>query len=242
MSSEEQRSESAAKPAEVDDEPSTEATGAADVGDAGADSGADTGTEAVASVEDSTAREKKREKKAERDETLTKRLVFGSAALAAAAIIAAGVFGVLWWIAASGENAELANTRDDIVRVGTSAVQAFTELDYTKPDEYFDRSAAASTDELAKQINAGREANKKAMVEAKTTASTKVLDIAVAELNQHEGKASFLAAIQVTVTQGEKSSVKPMRVEVQMDRVEEDGEQVWKVSGISQVPVVGAAQ
>lgn len=238
MSSEEQRTESAAKPAEADDERSTEATGTADAG-ADADTETDTATEAVASVADDTVRE---EKKAKRDETLMKRLVFGSAALAAAAIIAAGIFGVLWWIAASDENAELANTREDIVRVGSSAVQAFTELDYTKPDEYFDRSAAVATQELANQINAGREANKKAMVEAKTTASTEVLDIAVAELNQHEGKASFLAAIRVEVTQGEKSSVKPMRVEVQMNRVEENGEQAWKVSGISQVPVVGAGQ
>ncbi|WP_116051028.1 hypothetical protein [Amycolatopsis palatopharyngis] len=218
MSSEEQRPESA-----KDVEP-----------DSGADGG--TGTAAEQAADEKSADE------VQRNETLMRRLVFGSAALATAAVIAAGVFGVLWWVAASDDNAALASTREDIVRVGSSAVQAFTELDYTKPDEYFDRSAAVSTPELAEQINAGREANKKAMVEAKTTATTKVLDLAVAELNEHEGKASFLAAIQVEVSQGDQSSVKPMRVEVQMNRIEEDGEQVWKVSGLSQVPVVGGAQ
>ncbi|SFB30766.1 Mce-associated membrane protein [Amycolatopsis marina] len=230
MSSEEQRTESAA---DVDE--------TADVEHVDDERSADTAEDGSGEAE-SNADGQQDAEKAARNETLKRRLVFGSAALAAASIIAAAVFGVLWWIAASDDDADLAQTREEIVRVGSSAVQAFTELDYTKPDEYFDRSAAAATGELAEQINAGREANKKAMVEAKTTASTKVLDLAVAELNEHEGKASFLAAIQVEVKQGEQSSVKAMRVEVQMTRVEEDGEQTWKVSGISQVPVVGAAQ
>ncbi|WP_232376374.1 hypothetical protein [Amycolatopsis aidingensis] len=177
-----------------------------------------------------------------RDDKLPKRLVFAAGALAVAALVTAGVFGVQWWSAAADDNIDLAQAREEVIRVGSSAVKAFTELDYNKPDQFFDRSVAVSTDELAEQINNARESNKKQMLEAKTVANTTVLDLAVDELNDHEGKARFLAAIQVEVTKGDQTSVKPMRIEVEMSRVDEGGDQVWKVSGISQVPVIGAGQ
>jgi Mce-associated membrane protein len=230
MSSDEQRTESAADAAEVNDERVTEDNGAED--SVTTEDDGDGGYGDPDSVRD----------KPVRDEKLMKRLVVGSAALAVAAVLSAGLFGVLWWVAAADDKAELAMARDDVTRVGTGAVQAFTELDYTQPDKFFDQSINVATEKLAKQIEQGREAYKKSMVEAKSTASTKVLDLAVSELNLHEGKASFLAALQVEVKQGDKSSVKPMRVEVQMTRVDEGAEQAWKVSGIGAVPVVGAAQ
>lgn len=173
-----------------------------------------------------------------RNELLPRRLVFGALALSIAALVTAAIFGVQWWAAASDDNVDLAQTREDVVRVGSSAVKAFTELDYRNPDQFFDRSVAVSTKEYGEQVNAGREANKKTMVDAKTIATTNILDIAVEELNNHEGKTRFLAAIQVEVKQGENSSVKPMRLEVQMTRVDSNGEQAWKVSGIDPVPVV----
>ncbi|WP_246256925.1 hypothetical protein [Amycolatopsis anabasis] len=173
---------------------------------------------------------------------LPHQLVLGAAAFAIAAFLAAAVFGILWWIAAGDDNADRAAAREDVVRVGSAAVRDFTELDYTKPDQYFDRAIAASTKEVGDQIAAGRDANKKTMVEAKTVTTTKVLDIAVDELNTDEGKARFLAAVQVEVKQGDKSAVKPMRVEVQMTRQDQNGEQVWKLSGIDPVPVVSSGQ
>jgi Mce-associated membrane protein len=170
--------------------------------------------------------------------TVPQWLLLGSAAFTAAALLAAVIFGIQWWVSASDDNAGLAATREDVVRVGTVAVKAFTELDYTKPDEYFDRSLAIATDDIGKQIAASKDNYKKQMVQAKSVATTRVLDVAVDELNDHEGKARFLAAVQVEVKQGDQSSVKPMRLEVQMTRVGQD----WKLSGIDQVPVVGAGQ
>lgn len=172
----------------------------------------------------------------------SKKLFIGAAALAGAAFIAAVVFGVWWIVASSGDDAEFANSRDEVAKEGASAIKAFTELDYTKPDEFFDRSVSVSTGDIRDQVQQSREQNKKIMIDAKSAANTKVLDVAVDELNEREGKARFLASIQVTVKQGEQSSVKPLRLEVQMTRVDEDGEQSWKLSGIDPVPVVGPAK
>lgn len=172
------------------------------------------------------------------DSKLPRRLVFGAAAFAGAALVVAGLFGILWGVAAADDNAGRAAQREDVTRVGSVAVRAMTEVDYTKPDQLFDRSVAVSTKEMAGQINAGRDANKKVMTDAKTITTTKVMDIAVDELNTDEGKARLLAAVQVEVKQGDKSSVKPMRMEVQLTRQDENGDQAWKLSAIDSVPVV----
>ncbi|QWF79695.1 hypothetical protein [Amycolatopsis sp. CA-230715] len=173
-------------------------------------------------------------------DALPRWLVLGGAAFATAAFLAAALFGILWLVASNDHDADRASERDDVVRVGGNAVKAFTELDYTKPDQYFSRASEAATKEIGDQIKASQEANTKTMSEAKTTTTTRILDLAVEELNSDEGKATFIAALQVEVKQGDKAVQKPMRVEVQMTRQAENGDQVWKLSGIDSVPVVSA--
>ena len=73
---------------------------------------------------------------------------------------------------------------------------------------------------------------------AKTKVSTTIQDIAVEELDDHQGKASFLAAITTLVTQGTTSANKALRLEVQMTRIGSD----WKLSGIDSVPLVSSGQ
>ncbi|TQJ03222.1 hypothetical protein [Amycolatopsis cihanbeyliensis] len=253
MSSDEQRPEQAEDeaaaessedrgPEPTDDTESTEESVSTESAEDSTGSGDADGTEDIDGTEDTEGATEDGESGAARGDRLPRRLVFAAGALAVAALVTAGVFGVQWWTAAADDNIDLAQAREEVIRVGSSAVKAFTELDYNKPDQFFDRSIAVSTDELAEQIDNAREANKKQMLEAKTVANTTVLDLAVDELNNHEGKARFLAAIQVEVKKGDQTSVKPMRVEVEMTRVDEDGDQAWKVSGISQVPVIGAGQ
>ncbi|OXM73979.1 MULTISPECIES: hypothetical protein [Amycolatopsis] len=162
-------------------------------------------------------------------------LVLGTAALAAAALIVAGIFGVQWWVASTDDNLALAQARDDVVKAGTTAVKAYTELDYTNPDGYFAQQKAVSTQELADQITATEQNYRQAMTEAKTKVTTTVQDIGVEELDLHGGKASFLAAISTLVAkEGAQPVAKPLRLEVQMTRVGDE----WKVSGIGSVPLV----
>ncbi|MGW4592611.1 hypothetical protein [Amycolatopsis thermoflava] len=162
-------------------------------------------------------------------------LVLGTAALAAAALIVAGIFGVQWWVASADDNLALAQARDDVVKAGTAAVKAYTELDYTNPDAYFAQQKAVSTQDLVDQINASEQNYRQAMAAAKTKVTTTVQDIGVEELDLHGGKASFLAAISTLVAQeGAQPAAKPLRLEVQMTRVGDE----WKVSGIGSVPLV----
>lgn len=171
-------------------------------------------------------------------ESSSRILVLGAAALALAALIAAAIFGVQWWVAENDDNAGLAASREAVVKAGTGALKAYTEVDYTDLDGFFKRQKAVSDDKMSQQIDQSAPTFRKALSDAKTKVTTDVQDIAVEELDDHEGKASFLAAIATTVTQGDKSSAKPLRLEVSMTRVGDE----WKLSGIDSVPLVAAGQ
>jgi Mce-associated membrane protein len=164
--------------------------------------------------------------------------LLGAGAFALAALVVAVVFGIMWWSAASGDNAALAQSRDEVVQQGTKAVKAYTEVDYTHLDDYFANQKAVSNDDMAKQIDAARPNYSKALTDQKVKVSTTVQDIAVEELDDHEGKASFLAAITTMNSAGGQTASKALRLEVSMVRVGSD----WKLSGIDNVPLVAAGQ
>jgi Mce-associated membrane protein len=169
-------------------------------------------------------------------------VLLGSAAFALAALVAAAIFGIQWWVSASNDNAGLASARESVVRAGGAAIKAYTEVDYTDLDGFFARQKAISDSAMADQLAQAEPSFRKALADAKTKVTTTIQDIAVEELNDHEGKASFLAAISTKVDQGAQSSVKSLRLEVQMSRADDNGKQVWKLSGISNVPLVAAGQ
>lgn len=170
-----------------------------------------------------------------RNDRMPRYLVLGSAALAAATLVLAVLFGVQWWVASADDNLDLAQARDDVVQAGATAVKAYTELDYSNPDAYFAQQKAVSTQQLADQIAATEQNYRQAMTDAKTKVTTTVQEIAVEELDLHGGKASFLAAISTLVAkEGAQPVAKPLRLEVQMERVGDE----WKVSGIGSVPLV----
>ncbi|WP_410604417.1 hypothetical protein [Amycolatopsis sp. lyj-90] len=165
-------------------------------------------------------------------------LVLGAAAFALAAFVAAAIFGVQWAVAASDDNADLARSRDDVVKAGGTAIKAYTEVDFEKLDEFFNRQKAVSDEKMGQQLAQLEPTYRKALGDAKTKVATTIQDIAVEELDDHEGKASFLAAITTQVTQGDKASSKALRLEVSMTRVGDE----WKLSGIDNVPLVAAGQ
>ncbi|ANN20820.1 hypothetical protein SD37_37990 [Amycolatopsis orientalis] len=170
--------------------------------------------------------------------TSPRTLVLGAAAFALAALLAAALFGIQWAVAAADDNADLARTRDDVVKAGGTAIKAYTEVDFEDLDGYFAKQKAVSDKKMTDELTQLEPSYRKALGEAKTKVVTTIQDIAVEELDDHEGKTSFLAAISTQVTQGDKVISKPMRLEVSMTRVGEE----WKVSGISNVPLVAAGQ
>ena len=164
--------------------------------------------------------------------------LFGAGAFALAALVVAIVFGIMWLVATMDGDRDLAAARDDVVKDGTAAVLAYTQLDYEHVDDYFNRVKEVSNDDMAKQITQAEPTYKKALEDQKTKVTTTVQDIAVEELNEHDGKASFLAAITTDTSAGGKTGTKALRLEVSMVKVGND----WKLSGIDSVPLVAAGQ
>ncbi|WP_230423152.1 hypothetical protein [Prauserella cavernicola] len=169
-------------------------------------------------------------------------LVFGSAAFAAAAFVVAVVFGIMWWAASSGDNADIASSREDAVRVAGQAVTAFTEVDHENLDEYFNRQKSMATEDFKAQITEAEQTYRKAIADAGTKVVSTVQDVAVDELNEREGKATALATVSTQVTRGEEQGTKTLRLEVQLIRVDDNGEQVWKVAQVGDVPVAATSQ
>ncbi|WET80253.1 hypothetical protein P3102_03100 [Amycolatopsis sp. QT-25] len=165
-------------------------------------------------------------------------LVLGAAAFALAAFVAAVIFGVMWAVAEADDNADLARSRDEVIKAGGTAIKAYTEVDFENLNDFFERQKAVSDDKMAEQLKQLEPTYRKALGDAKTKVVTTIQDIAVEELDDHEGKASFLAAISTQVTQGDKASSKALRLEVSMTRVGDE----WKLSGIDNVPLVAAGQ
>lgn len=183
------------------------------------------------SSEDSTATD-------EGAERLSRRLVFGAAAFALAALLVAGFFGISWAASAAGEGADLAQQREDVTRVTTAGTRALTEMNFNAPDDFFTNVAQVATKEFADQSAAGKDALKKAMVDQKLVVGTTVHDVAVVELDQRQGKAKAMAAIEVNVKQGDKPPFpKSMRLNVELQRA---GDDAWKVANLEAAPVVGA--
>jgi Mce-associated membrane protein len=175
-----------------------------------------------------------------RDSPLRRYLVLGSAGLAAAALIVAAVFGIQWWVAASDDNVALAQAREDVVREGGIAVKAFIEVDYTNLDAYFQRQLDISDSTEQAVVKNTETTYRQALIDSKTRVTdTDVAEIGVEELDDHDGKASFLAAVSYVVNQqGQQPAAKLQRLEVQMTRIGQD----WKVSVIGAVPTVTSGQ
>ncbi|WP_037360197.1 MULTISPECIES: hypothetical protein [Amycolatopsis] len=164
--------------------------------------------------------------------------LFGSGAFALAALVVAIVFGIMWLVAEMDGDRGLASARDDVLKDGAAAVLAYTQVDYQHLDTYFQQQKDVSSDDMAKQIEQAQPNYSKALTDQKVKVTTTIQDIAVEELNDHDGKASFLAAISTDTSAGGKNATKALRLEVQMTRV--DGK--WKLSGIDQVPLVAAGK
>ncbi|SDY62915.1 Mce-associated membrane protein [Amycolatopsis xylanica] len=167
-------------------------------------------------------------------------LLLGSAAFALAALLAAAVFGVLWWVHSSGDDADLATAREEVVTAGRAAIKAYTEVDFENLDAFFAKQKDLSDQGMKEQLAKSEPTYRKALAEAKTKVTTTVQDIGVEELDNHQGKAKFLAAVTLEVKQGDKTVPKAIRIEVQMTR--DPADNAWKLSGIGDVPLVAAGQ
>jgi Mce-associated membrane protein len=156
--------------------------------------------------------------------------------MAAVALVAAAWFGWSWYGAAHDDSLQYSQSRDEVLRVGEQAVQNLNTLDYRSLDSGLKLWQDSSTNELYQEIVRGRTEFERAVKQAKTVTSAKVLDAAVTELDEHAGKASVIVGLQITVTppQGDPA-IKKTRLMGELTRTSTG----WKLSALAQAPVAG---
>ncbi|MDQ3577317.1 MAG: hypothetical protein M3443_06885 [Actinomycetota bacterium] len=164
--------------------------------------------------------------------------VLGALALLVVAAGLAAWFGVAWLRADGDDDLKVARTRDEVTRVGEQAIITFSTLNYRSYDKDIEAWVNASTGPLRDEVDGRRAVHKAAIEKAKTVATGKVLKSAVADLNEHDGKAVIVATIQIEVTpDGQRPKPKFERVQAALERTETG----WKLSQFGYLPYTPAA-
>lgn len=160
----------------------------------------------------------------------------GAVALATVALIAAAVFGVLWWSASGSTENEVSTARDEVVEAAKQGVLAYTEIDYKNPDDYRNRQQAIATDELFGQMQQGWDKARKQIVDGQLKVDVKIYEVGVEKLDIRKGEATALAAINISRSaKGAEKQAGPLRLIVKMKRVGDD----WKLADIADAPEIG---
>ena len=163
------------------------------------------------------------------------------AVLAVVAFVVAGWFGVSWYRAAHDESLARGMARDVVLQNAQQATVNLNTLDHRRVQDGLMLWEHSATGLLLDEVRANRDTYARAITDSKTTTTARILDGAVAELDERAGTARVLVGVDVTSQreQGDLSCVR-RRIQLEMRR---DGT-VWKVDKLAPVgaanPVPGA--
>ncbi|TMR38776.1 hypothetical protein [Actinomadura geliboluensis] len=155
-----------------------------------------------------------------------------TALLVLAALFAAWA-GWSWYSAAHDDAHAYSRTRDEALLAGEQAVQNLNTLDYRDLASGLKTWQDSTTSDLYRQITQGRAAFEAQVKKARTITTARILDAAVAELDERSGKARILVAVEITVTPPEGApAVKQSRLVGKVTRTPAG----WKLSELGQAP------
>ncbi|MGH3853801.1 MAG: hypothetical protein ACRDR6_09930 [Pseudonocardiaceae bacterium] len=148
---------------------------------------------------------------------------------------AAGWFGVSWYRVAHDKSFALGMDRDAVLRDAQRATLTLNTLDYRRVQDgltLWEQSAAGS---LLTLLRTNRDTYARAITDSQTMISARVLDAAVASLDERSGIARVFVGVDVTSQseQGDPSCTQ-RRVGLEMIRAGD----AWKVGALA--PVGGA--
>ncbi|MFB4305453.1 hypothetical protein [Actinomadura sp. GTD37] len=159
-----------------------------------------------------------------------------TAVLVLAALFAAWA-GWSWYAAAHDDAHAYSRTRDEALQAGEQAVQNLNTLDYRNLGPGLKTWQDSTTSDLYRQITQGRAAFEAQVTKARTVTSARILDAAVAELDERSGLARVLVAVEITVTPPEGDPVtKQSRLVGKVTRTSGG----WKLSELGQAPAESA--
>ncbi|PZS22554.1 MAG: hypothetical protein DLM61_25815 [Pseudonocardiales bacterium] len=158
--------------------------------------------------------------------------ILAVAVVAVVAFAATGWFAVSWYRAAHDGSLSLGMDRDDVSRDAQRSMLTLNTLDYRRVQDgltLWEQSAAGS---LLTQLHANRDSYARAITDSAAITTARVLDAAVASLNEGAGTAQVLVGVDVTsqAEQGDPSCVH-RRVRLDMIRVGD----AWKVGTLTPV-------
>ena len=158
------------------------------------------------------------------------------AALTACAVVAAALLGASW-VGASGDPAvDAARTRDEVLDVTQRELVQINTIDWHAPDGGLGAWQQQVTGPLAQQVAKNRQDNVTNIRNARTVTRARVLDAALTRLEPNAGRASAIAALEVTVTpDGGQPATKFTRVDAGAVRTP----QGWKLESVQ---VVGMSE
>lgn len=163
------------------------------------------------------------------------------AVLALLVLLAAGWFGVSWYLATHDDGIALAQIREAVLRDARQAAINLNTLDHTQVDQGLDLWEQSSTGAVLDELRRNRGPYASAITDAGTSSTAAVVEAAVADLNQDAGTARVLVGVDVTYRPGDGGpSCVLQRLELEMQRVDT----VWKVDQLAPVgrstPIPGA--
>ena len=174
--------------------------------------------------------------KAERRPGPSRTAVFVAGGVAVVALIAAVVFGILWWTTMSSTEYEAAQTRQAVLDTARRAVVAYSAFDHANPDKARQAQRAMSTDEFNAATEAGWPNARKLIVKEKLDTSVQILDIGIARLEP--STAEVVAAVHASkIKDGKTLGTIPLRLVTQLRLVGDE----WKVDNFAPAPSIASS-
>ncbi|MGH3770406.1 MAG: hypothetical protein ACRDRW_03250 [Pseudonocardiaceae bacterium] len=154
------------------------------------------------------------------------------AVVAVVTFTAAGWFGASWYWVAHDKSLALGMDRDAVLRDAQRATLTLNTLDYRRVQDGLTLWEQSATGALLTQLRANRSTYARAITDSTTTSIAKVLDAAVASLDERSGIAQVLVGVDVTSAseQGDPSCTH-RRVRLEMIRAGD----AWKAGTLAAV-------
>ena len=166
---------------------------------------------------------------------------FAVAVLAVLAFIVAGWFGVAWYRAAHDGSLSRGVARDAVLQDAQQTVINLNTVDHRRVQEglaLWEQSAAGW---LLGEVRTNRDNYARAITDSKTTTTARVIDGAVAALDEDSGTARVLVGVDVT-SQFDGGGASCVRRRIQLD-MRRDGD-AWKIDKLvpvgDAIPLTGA--
>jgi Mce-associated membrane protein len=155
-----------------------------------------------------------------------------AALVAAFGLIGAAAFGVLWWRTEHGTGVQTARARDSALAAARQIAVNLQTLDYRTVDKGLDTWKASTTGPLLGEFQKNYQQYAAEITAVQTTTNARLVDAALSDLDPAGGKATAIAALDVSTTKmingaPSRPIVKQVRIQLVLVRTPDAG---WKAA------------